>query len=94
MDEQQITIEVVYARPDEQVVLELRVPDGLSVEQAISASGILLQYPEIELVKAEVGIFGNVCEKGKRLNAGDRVEIYRPLLRSPKEARRLRAGKQ
>ena len=94
MDEHQILIEVAYAKSDEQVVLEIQVPEGITVVQAITSSGILLHYPEIQLAQAEVGIFGNVCDKGKILKAGDRVEIYRPLTHDPKEARRLRATKQ
>jgi putative ubiquitin-RnfH superfamily antitoxin RatB of RatAB toxin-antitoxin module len=94
MGEQQLLIEVAYARPDEQVVLELEVQAGASVVQAVMLSGILQQYPEIEFAQAEVGIFGQVCDKEKTLEAGDRVEIYRSLIRSPKEARKLRATKQ
>ncbi len=94
MGEQQILIEVAYARPDKQVVLELEVQEGTRVVQAIMLSGILQQHPEIEFSQAEVGIFGQVCDKEKTLKTGDRVEIYRPLIRTPKEARKLRATKQ
>ncbi len=93
-DDHLILIEVVYARPDVQVVLELQMPADTSVEQAIMASGILKQYAEINLDENKVGIFGKVCGKEQRLKAGDRVEIYRSLSHSPNEARRIRAAKQ
>jgi len=94
MDDNLILIEVVYARQDEQIVLELQMPTDTSVEQAITASGILKQYAEINLDDNEVGIFGKICNKQQPLNTGDRVEIYRPLIHSPNDARRIRATKQ
>lgn len=94
MDDELILIEVAYARQDKQVVLELQMPTDTSVEQAITASGILTQFAEINLDKNEVGIFGKICGKEQRLKTGDRVEIYRPLIHSPKDARRIRAAKQ
>ena len=72
MDEQLIQVEVAYARPDKQVVLALQVLDGVNVEEAIIASGILQQYPEIEFEQVKVGIFGQVCDKEKLLE----IEFY------------------
>jgi putative ubiquitin-RnfH superfamily antitoxin RatB of RatAB toxin-antitoxin module len=93
-DHHLILIEVAYARKDKQVVLELQMPADTNIEQAIMASGILKQYAEINLDESEIGIFGKVYSKGQRLQTGDRVEIYRPLIHSPKDARRIRAEKQ
>ena len=93
MDERLLLIEVAYAQADEQVVLELKMPDGSNVEQAIAASGIFAQYPETSLDQNEVGVFGKVCSKKQHLKTGDRIEIYRPLICDPKEARRTRASK-
>jgi putative ubiquitin-RnfH superfamily antitoxin RatB of RatAB toxin-antitoxin module len=86
-----IAIEVAYATAKLQTVLNLTVSSESTVEQAIIESGILKQWPEIDLQKNKVGIFGQLCELDKVLNAGDRVEIYRPLQKDPMEARRQKA---
>lgn len=93
MAEPLIDVEVAYAKPEEQVIVALNVPEGSSVEQAIKASGLLARFPEIELPEIKVGIFGNVCSMDQVLRQADRVEIYRPLLHDPKDARRQRAAK-
>jgi putative ubiquitin-RnfH superfamily antitoxin RatB of RatAB toxin-antitoxin module len=53
----------------------------------------LARFPEIESSEIKVGIFGNVCRLDQVLRQADRVEIYRPLLHDPKDARRQRAAK-
>ena len=87
-------IEVAYAKPSEQVILTLDIADGSTMEAAIIASGILQRFPEIDLANNKVGIFGRLCKLDRLLRAGDRVEIYRPLLVDPKEMRRTRAAKR
>ncbi|NIR29260.1 MAG: RnfH family protein [Gammaproteobacteria bacterium] len=89
-----ISVEVAYARPDVQVVIPLRVPPGATVEAAIRASGILERFPEIDLSRHRVGVFGKLTEPDRTLEAGDRVEIYRPLVVDPKTARRRRARRR
>jgi uncharacterized protein len=89
-----LRVEIAYARPDEQVLLELDVAPGTTVEQAIRLSGVLTRFPEIDLKRQKVGIFGSVVERGRLLRAGDRVEIYRPLIVDPKEARVRRARRK
>jgi putative ubiquitin-RnfH superfamily antitoxin RatB of RatAB toxin-antitoxin module len=84
-------IEVAYAKPDNQVIIEVSGIAHMTVQQAIEASGILQQFPEIDLTVNKVGIFGKLTQLDKELAAGDRVEIYRPLIADPKEARRQRA---
>ena len=86
-----IEIEVAYATANQQTVLRLQIANNSTVEQAIIESGILQQWPEIDLQKNKVGIFGQLCELDKILNAGDRVEIYRPLQKDPMDARRQKA---
>jgi len=88
-----IDIEVVYALPAEQKLLTVRVGADATVGQAIRASGLLECYPELELMQVKVGIFGKIVALDRRLRAGDRIEIYRPLTVDPKDARRRRAGK-
>lgn len=91
--EDSITVEVVYARPERQVLRSLDLPAGSTVKSAIEISGIIEQFPEIDLARNLVGIFGEVCPLDQPLNPGNRVEIYRPLIHDPKEARRRRAEK-
>jgi putative ubiquitin-RnfH superfamily antitoxin RatB of RatAB toxin-antitoxin module len=86
-------IEIAYAKPNEQVILVLDVSEGATVETAIIASGMLQRFPEIDLGQNKVGIFSKLCKLDHLLRAGDRVEIYRPLLADPKQARRNRAAK-
>ena len=86
-------VEVAYARPDVQVILEVDVPEGATAEEAIRASGILERFPEIDLAKQKVGIFSKVAPLSKELREWDRVEIYRALIADPKAARRQRAQK-
>lgn len=86
-------VEVAYAKPDEQALLALDMPEGATVEDAIRASGLLQRFPEIDLEHNKVGIFSKLCKLDQTLRPGDRVEIYRPLLTDPKEARRVRAAK-
>jgi hypothetical protein len=74
-------------------LIELSVPDGSTLEDAIRKSGILQRCPEIDLATAEVGVFNRLRALNERVRDGDRVEIYRPLLADPKEARRRRAKK-
>ena len=86
-------IEVAYAKPAQQTLLSLELPEGSTAEAAILASGMLDRHPEIDLQQHKIGIFGKLCKLDQRLKAGDRVEIYRPLLIDPKEARRNRAAR-
>lgn len=84
-------IQVVYLDEHQQSVFTLDVNAPCSVRQAIEQSGILRQCPEINLSSNKVGIWGQLVKAETLLQAGDRVEIYRPLKVDPKEARRLRA---
>jgi hypothetical protein len=89
-------VEVVYARADLQVLIPLEVEEGATLRSAIERSGVLERFPEIDLEKAKVGIFGKLSKLDAVLRAKDRVEIYRPLIADPKEVRKQRAaeGKQ
>lgn len=83
-------IEIAYAAKDSQTLLSLRVQPMTTIKTAIELSGILQRFPEIDLSQQAVGIFGEIKSLGGFVAAGDRIEIYRPLLLDPKEARRLR----
>lgn len=92
--EQLIDVEVAYATADQQVIVAVKIPAGSSVETAIHASALLHRFPEINLLNAKVGIFAGICPLDRPLKQGDRIEIYRPLIHDPKEARRQRAAKR
>lgn len=86
-----ITVSVVYAIPAEQHLVTLQLPSGSTARQAVESSDLARLYPEIDLSQLKLGIFGRRIPEGHRLEDGDRVEIYRPLLIDPKESRRQRA---
>ncbi|OOC47764.1 MULTISPECIES: RnfH family protein [Thioalkalivibrio] len=88
-----IRVEIAYARPDRQVILPLVVPEGTTVDTALRQSEIELQFPEIDLDNAKVGIFGKITRRDTVLRPRDRIEVYRPLIADPKEVRRQRADK-
>lgn len=87
-------VEVAYATPSRQEVIEIAVHPGSTIEQVIRESGLLERFPEIDLARSRVGIFGEIASLRDPVRDGDRVEIYRPLLADPKEARRRRANKK
>lgn len=95
-----ITVEVAYALPTKQKIIALLVEPGTTALEAVQRSKIGDHFPELDIVSAKLGIFGqSLGTKGLDtadkhiLHAGDRVEIYRPLASDPKEARRKRAEK-
>ena len=88
-----ISVEVAYALPSKQKIIVIKVQEGSTIENAIYLSGILNLFPDIDLTKQNVGIFSEPRELTDKVKAGDRIEIYRPLLIDPKEARRKRSKK-
>lgn len=87
-----ISVEVAYALPLKQEVLPLKIRPGALVSEAIELSGILRDFPEIDLASAKVGIYGKQVKFDTVLRDKDRIEIYRPLIADPKEIRRKRAA--
>ncbi|UHQ56632.1 RnfH family protein [Microbulbifer sp. YPW16] len=99
-DMKTIAVEVVYALPHEQRLVSLLVPPGTTATEALVRSGLPEEYPGIDPATARLGIFGQALgTKGLavadqyELKPGDRVEVYRPLIADPKEARKQRAEK-
>jgi len=84
-------VEVAYLSPNEQTIISLEIPQNTTVLKAIQLSKLLEKFPEIDLAKNKVGIFGKIVPLETMLNPGDRVEIYRPLLIDPKQKRLLKA---
>lgn len=90
----QINIEIAYALPERYYLKSFQVDEGITVQTAIMQSGILSQFPEIDLSTNKIGIFSRPIKLTDVLKEGDRIEIYRPLLADPKEIRRKRAAEQ
>lgn len=76
-------VAIAYAEPAQQVWLRIEVPEDATLEQAIIKSGILRQFPEIDLTERQVGIFGKLAKLDAPLKPGDRVEIYRAIIADP-----------
>ena len=83
-----IEVEVAFAQPERQLIVKLEVPSGTTAIEAVRLSGIEEQFPEIDVGANRLGVFGKLCKADQLLQAGDRVEIYRPLLVDPRAARR------
>jgi hypothetical protein len=100
IDEELISVEVAYAAPEKQLILQIDVAVGTTAFEAVELSGIVNEFETIDLNKDAMGIFSKVLD-GKNmpwpkeyiLKARDRVEIYRPLTIDPKQARLARAEK-
>lgn len=87
-----INVEVAYATPEKQKIRAVNVDAGTTIGAAIVQSGIMMDFPGLDLEAAKVGLFGKVAAMTTVLSEGDRVEIYRPLIADPKEVRRKRAA--
>lgn len=85
-------IGVAYSEPAQQSWVILEVPEQTTVGEAIARSGVLDQYPHIDLETQKVGIFGKVVKLDAPLKAGDRVEIYRPIIADPQTVPRRDTG--
>ena len=86
-------VEVVFALPEQQDLVGLEVAAGTTVAQAIEQSGIANRFPQHDLSRCAVGVWGEVVDRARRLQDGDRIEIYRPLQMDPQDARRELAAK-
>lgn len=83
-----MNVGVCYAEADRQLWLRLEVPEGSNVQQAIELSGVLKQYPHIDLSTQKVGIFGKLAKLDAPVKEGDRVEIYRQITADPQTVKR------
>ena len=87
-----VDVEIAFALPDEQLVVKVTLARGASVADALRASGLAEHFPDFDFDAADVGIWGHVVQRDRLIRDGDRIEVYRPLERDPREARRQRAG--
>ncbi len=86
-----INIQVVYAQPELQTLVDLVLPAGSTLAQALDASGLLVKHG-IDVSSGKFGIYGKLSKPDTPLRDHDRVEIYRPLIADPKEVRKARAA--
>lgn len=89
-----IAVEVVFALPGHQELVQVAIEGGATVADAIAQSDLARKFPEVRFDKLQTGIWGRVVPREHVLNDGDRVEIYRPLERDPRDARRILAALQ
>jgi putative ubiquitin-RnfH superfamily antitoxin RatB of RatAB toxin-antitoxin module len=85
-------IEIIYAEKEKVFSKALQVTSGCKIIDAINQSGVLDEFPDIDLSVNKVGVFSQLKDLDAMVNDGERIEIYRPLVIDPKEARRKRAG--
>lgn len=85
-----INVSVIYAQCDRQVEIPLLIEENCTIAVAVQRSGILQQFPEIEIGRTALGVFGCRAAWDDLLKENDRIEIYRPLQMDPKQARLLR----
>ncbi len=90
-EESRIAVEIAYALPTAQTLRKLELDAGATVEDVIRRSGLLDDFPEIDLATNKVGIFSKLVKLDEVVRDRDRVEVYRPLIADPKEVRRKRA---
>ncbi len=83
-----MNVGVAYADKFKQVWLKLDIPEGSTVKEAIEKSGLLAQFPEIDLDNMKVGVFGKLTKLDSVLEEGTRVEIYRPITADPETVER------
>ncbi len=88
MADEHIEIEVAFAQADRQWLRAIRVPAGSTIDEVVRLSGIQQDCPDIDLSELATGIWGHPAERSQTVVAGQRVELYRPLLLDPREARR------
>lgn len=86
-----INVQVVYALPDRQDMVSIKLAAGSTLQRAVEVSGLLQKYPEIDTASGVFGIYARICSPDTVLRDSDRIEIYRPLIADPKEVRRKRS---
>jgi putative ubiquitin-RnfH superfamily antitoxin RatB of RatAB toxin-antitoxin module len=89
-----LQVYICYAVPEREFVRPMQVAPGTTIGQAIEQSGVLAEFPDIDLATQPVGVYAKKKTLDTVLRERDRVEIYRPLVADPKDSRRRRAAKK
>jgi putative ubiquitin-RnfH superfamily antitoxin RatB of RatAB toxin-antitoxin module len=87
-----VKLTVVYVAPHGTQVIEIDVPDGITVGEAVAQSGLAQREPLLNLEGAALGVWNRRVTAQTIARDGDRIEVYRPLTIDPKDARRRRAA--
>lgn len=93
----QITVEVAYATPEKQIIIPLQVNIDTTITDAIVMSQIASYFSELDIAREDllnlpIGIFGKKIDINTYyLQDHDRIEIYRPLNKTPNQKRLERA---
>jgi len=85
-----MNIGVCYAEAERQLWVRLEVPDESTIQEAIELSGVLKQYPQIDLTTQKVGVYGKLAKLDAPIQEGDRIEIYRKITADPQQVQRRR----
>ncbi len=85
-----MNIGVCYAEAERQLWVRLEVPDDSTIREAIELSGVLKQYPQIDLTTQKVGVYGKLAKLDAPIQEGDRIEIYRKITADPQQVQRRR----
>lgn len=86
-----IDIEVAYALPDKQLILYLSIDEDVTPREALKLSELKDHFSDLDLDTIDIGVFGKAIKNNYKLQQGDRIELYRPLIADPKEVRKKRA---
>lgn len=75
-----MNVGLVYAG-SKQILLNCAVEESATVGEVIENSGILKMCQEIDLKIHKVGVYGRFVKLDTPLKDGDRIEIYRKIIR-------------
>lgn len=89
----ELSAEVCFASPCRQALIAVTVIQGTSIRAAVMQSLLPTMFPEYDFSGLPCGIFGQAVDADRAVQAGDRIEVYRPLINDPKQRRRNRAGR-
>ena len=89
-----LRVEVVYAIPQQAWTTQLALPPGATASDAATRSGFAARIPGFDAGVLGYAIFGQAISAATVLRDGDRLELLRPLLADPKQARRRRAERK
>ena len=91
-----LTVEVVYALPDQLFRYTFQVEEGTTLLGAVKHSPLLNDCPDLDLNHISMGIFGKKVLRPTEhcIEGGDRIELYRPITADPKALRKQRAARK
>ncbi len=88
-----VNIEVAFGTAERQVLKKFSVMSSATVIEVVLQADLGVEFPDVDWRLAKKGIYGRVVPDTQVVQEGDRIEVYRPLLMTPQDARRKRAKK-